>query len=164
ANTSIFSVVNAVLLRPLPYPGEGTLVSLYWAWDTSPQEHGVFSTDDVVALRQETHVLGPVAGYFAPSGGFSLTGLGDPEPGNGRDATAELFDVLGTRPALGRVFAPDDDKPGATPVVVLSHALWERRFGGDPSVIGRSIGIDDRSHTIVGVMPKGFRFPSDTVA
>src|SRR5262245_44559674 len=91
ANTSIFSVVNAVLLRPLPYPGEGTLVRVYWAWDTSPQDHSVFSTDDVVALRQGAHVLGPVAGYFSPSGGFSLTGLGEPEQVNGAGGTGELF-------------------------------------------------------------------------
>jgi len=164
ANTSIFSVVDAVLLRPLPYPGAGTLVSVYQSWTSSPSSHDVLSTDDVVALREAAPALGPVAAYYSPVGGFALTGLGDPERVNGTAATAELFDLLGTRPVLGRGFVAADDEPGAAPVVVLSHALWQRRFGGDPAVIGRAIGVNDTSHTIVGVMPAGFRFPHDRVA
>jgi predicted permease len=164
ANTSIFSVVDAVLLRPLPYPGVGTLVSVYQSWSSSPGEHDVLSTDDVVALREGARALGPVAAYYSPAGGFALTGLGDPERVDGTAATADLFDILGTHPALGRGFVAEDEKPGAAPVVVLSHALWVRRFGGDPGVIGKAIGVNDTSHTIVGVMPRGFRFPHTGVA
>jgi hypothetical protein len=163
ANTSIFSVVNAVLLRPLPYPGADRLLSVHQTWTTTPGEHDVLSTDDVVELREGANVL-KVAAYYSPVGGFALTGEGDPEMVRGTTATAELFGVLGVSPALGRGFLPGDDEPGAEPVVVLSHSLWERRFHGDSTVIGRAIQIDDRSHTIVGVMPAGFRFPSDTVA
>jgi putative ABC transport system permease protein len=164
ANTSIFSVVDAVVLRPLPYPGAGTLVSVHQSWASSPGAHDVLSTDDVVALREGARALGPVAAYFSPVGGFAITGLGDPERVYGTAATEDLFDVLGVRPILGRGFVAEDGKPGAAPVVVLSHALWQRRFGGDPAIIGRSIGVNDRSHTIVGVMPQGFGFPYPRVA
>jgi putative ABC transport system permease protein len=164
ANTSIFSVVDAVLLRPLPYPGDGTLVSVHQTWASSPGDHDVLSTDDVVALREGARALGPVAAYFSPVGGFAVTGPGDPERVNGTAATADLFDVLGARPALGRGFVAGDGRPGAAPVVILSHALWQRRFGGDPAVLGRTIGVNDQSHVIVGVMPKGFRFPHQRVA
>ena len=163
ANTAIFSVVNAVLLRPLPYRDADRLLSVYQVWATSPDEHDVLSTDDVVALREGAGTALKVAAYYSPSG-FTITGTGEPEQVAGTQVTAELFDVLGTPPALGRAFLPEDDRPGAEPVVVLSHALWQRRFGGDPGVVGRSLTVDSRAHIVTGVMPKGFRFPRDSVA
>jgi putative ABC transport system permease protein len=164
ANTAIFSVVNAVLLRPLPYPDADRLLSVHQVWVTSPDEHDVLSTDDVVALREGAAGVMQAAAYFSPVGGFAITGGGEPEQVAGTAVTAELFDVLGTRPALGRAFLPEDDRPGAEPVVVLSHALWQRRFGGDPKVVGRALTVDSRTHIITGVMPEGFRFPRDGVA
>lgn len=165
ANTSIFSVVNAVLLRPLPYPDADRLVSVHQCWNANPDEHDVLSVADIMELRERTDALGPVAGYFTPGGGgFALTGGGDPEQVPGTAATSELFDVLGVRPELGRTFLPSDGKPGAEPVVVLSHALWQRRFGGDRTIIGRAVSVDNESHTVIGVMPPDFRFPRDTVA
>jgi len=164
ANTAIFSVVNAVLLRPLPYPDADRLLSVHQLWDTSPDEHDVLSSDDVVELREGSAEVMQVAGYFSPVGGFALTGDGEPEQVAGTAMSAEAFDVLGTPPALGRAFLPDDDRPGAEPVVVLSHALWQRRFGGDPSIVGRSLSVNSQDHTVVGVMPAGFRFPRDSVA
>jgi len=164
ANTAIFSVVDAVLLRPLPYPDADRLLSVHQVWATSPDEHDVLSTDDVVALREGAAAFMQAAAYFSPAGGFAITGGGEPEQVRGTTVTAELFDALGTRPALGRAFLPGDDSLGAEPVVVLSHALWQRRFGGDPQVVGRLLTVDSRPHTVVGVMPKGFRFPRDGVA
>jgi putative ABC transport system permease protein len=164
ANTAIFSVVNAVLLRPLPYPDADRLLNVHQVWATAPNEHDVLSADDVVALREGAAAFGQVAAYFSPVGGFAITGGGEPEQVAGTAVTAEMFDVLGTRPALGRAFLPEDGRPGAEPVVVLSHALWQRRFGGDPGIVGRALTMDSRAHTITGVMPKGFRFPRDGVA
>jgi putative ABC transport system permease protein len=164
ANTAIFSVVNAVLLRPLPYPDGDRLLSVHQIWETSPGEHDVLSTDDVVELREGATDVMQVAAYFSPVGGFAITGGGEPEQVAGTAMTAETFDVLGVHPALGRAFLPEDDRPGAEPVVVLSHAFWQRRFGGDPGVVGRALSVDSRNHTIAGVMPAGFRFPRDTIA
>ena len=164
ANTSIFSVVNAVLLRPLPYPDADRLLRVHQIWTDDPDDHDVLGVGDVPTLREEADALGRVAAYFSPVGGFALTGGGDPEQVSGTAATSELFDVLGVRPELGRGFLPEDDKPSAEAVVILSHALWQRRFAGDQAVIGRAIAIDNRSHTIIGVMPAGFRFPDDRVA
>ena len=164
ANTAIFSVVNAVLLRPLPYQDADNLLSVHQVWSESPQLHDVLGADDVMALREEAAASLQVAAYYSPVGGFAVTDGGDPEQVSGTMATAELFDVLGIRPLLGRGFLPVDDSPGAEPVVVLSHALWERRFGGDPAVVGRTLTIDSRIYAIVGVMPVGFRFPRDQVA
>ncbi len=167
ANTAIFSVVNAVLLRPLPYPDPDRLLSVYQVWEireTTADEHDVLSSDDVVMLREGAAAFGQVAAYYSPGGGFAITGGGEPEQVAGTAVTAEMFDVLGTRPALGRAFLAEDDRPGAEPVVLLSHALWQRRFGGDPAIVGQTLSINSQLHTITGVMPPGFRFPRDAVA
>jgi putative ABC transport system permease protein len=164
ANTAIFSVVNAVLLRPLPYPGADALLGVHQVWSTTPDEHDVLSIDDVVALREGTAGVMQVAAYVTPVGGFAVTGAGEPEQVAGTAVTAETFEVLRTRPALGRAFQAEDGRPDSQPVVVLSHALWQRRFGGDPGVIGRALTVDARPYVICGVMPAGFRFPRDAVA
>src|SRR5262249_54009634 len=137
AHTSIFSVVNAVLLRPLPYADPDHLVRIHQTWNDDPGNHDVLSVGDVVALREGANALGQIAAYYLPSGGFALTGGGEPELVAGTAATSNLFEVLGVRPLLGRGFAPEDDAPRAEPVGVISHALWQRRFGGGPSAICR---------------------------
>jgi len=164
ANTAIFTVVNTIVLRPLPYPEADRLLKVYQVWDQAPADHDVLSAGDVAILREKESALGGVAAYYSPAGGFALTGSGDPEQVRGTSVTANLLDVLGTRPALGRGLASEDERPGAAPVVVLSHALWQRRFGGDKAIVGKTIGVNDRTSTIVGVMPKEFRFPRDQVA
>jgi len=164
ANTAIFSVVNAVLLRPLPYPDADHLLSVHQIWDSSPGEHDVLSTDDVVELHDGASEVLQSAAYYSPGGGLAVTGGGEPEQLAGTIVTTETFEILGVPPELGRSFLPEDGKPGAEPVVVLSHAFWQRRFGGDRGVVGSTLAIDSQAHTIVGVMPPEFRFPRDTVA
>src|SRR5262245_60209648 len=151
ANTSIFSVVDAILLRPLPYADPDGLVRIHQTWSNDPENHDVLSVGDIMALREDASPLGQIAAYYIPSGGFALTGAGEPVQVAGTAATSNLFEVLGVRPLLGRGFVHEDDAQGASPVVVISHALWQRRFGGDPSVVGRVVALNDRSYTIVGV-------------
>ncbi|HUD70375.1 MAG TPA: ABC transporter permease [Dongiaceae bacterium] len=164
ANTAIFSVVDAVLLRPLPYADPDRLFAVYQVHDDAPDDHDSLSPDDVVELIELGAPALQVAAYATPPGGFSLAGAGDPERVFGTTATADLFEVLGTRPARGRAFLPEDARPGAPGVVVLSDALWRRRFGADASIVGREVIVDARPATVVGIMPPGFRFPRDRVA
>ncbi len=164
ANTAIFSVVDAVLLRPLPYADPDRLYALFQVRDEGDRSHDRLSDDDVVELREITAPALNVAAWNTPIGGFGLAGAGDPERVFGTAVTADLFAVLGVTPVIGRGFLPEDGRPGAADVVVLSDALWRRRFGADPAVVGRAITIDGRQETVVGVMPAGFRFPRDTAA
>lgn len=148
ANTAIFSVVNGILLEPLPYSKPDQLVSV-----TGTYPRGAF-----VAMRQQVHTL-DVATY-AEGHELNLTGSEDPVRLTSTMVSAELFSVLGARPKLGRTFNPGDDNAGQDNYVLLSHALWEQRFGSDPSVIGRSIQLDGVGRQVIGVMPAEFHFPS----
>ncbi len=162
ATTAIFSVVDGVLLRPLPYPEADRLVMV---WRTLPSlgfERAPVSYPNLAAWRAGSPGFEELGAY-----GVRLATLarGDgPERLRGAYATAGLFEVLGTSPALGRTFTDREDRPGGDPVVVLSHVLWTDRFGADPGILGRSIRLDDRSHTAIGVMPAGFGFPSEETA
>jgi len=149
ANTAIFSVVNAVLLRPLPYDDPESLMSV---WD------GGHSKAEFTRVRDQNRTLERVAAYMDRVG-FSLSGEGEPARLTGAYATADLFGVLGADPALGRTFAPGEDLPGTARVVVLSDALWRERFGADIEIIGRRLDLDGVSHTVIGVMPRDFWFP-----
>jgi len=150
ANTAIFSVVNAVVLRPLPFPDTRTLVSV---WD------GGRSVAEFVGVRDRTRTLASTAAYL-PGYAVSLAGDGEPVRLTSALVTSAFFDVLGVQPRVGRFFRPGDDAPGAEPGVVLSHALWRDRFGGEPSVIGRRVDVDGVARTVVGVAGAGFNFPS----
>ena len=148
ANTSIFSLVDGILLEPLPYPLPKQLVSV-----TGSYPRGAF-----VAMRAQVHTL-DVATY-AEGHEFNLTGLGEPVRLAGTFVSAELFSVLGARPERGRTFYPGEDAAGQDHYVILSHALWQQRFAGDPAIVGRSIELEGISRQVVGVMPESFRFPS----
>jgi predicted permease len=155
ANTAIFSVVNALLLRPLPYQDPDRLV-IVWQdlrarGGPATEWTGPSQQFDWKAQTDVFQSLTSIRGWSA-----SVAGGDMPESLAGEQATYEYFDVAGTRPALGRAFGEADDVPNAPRVVVLSHALWMRRFGGDPGVIGRSIPINGESHEIIGVMPAAF--------
>jgi putative ABC transport system permease protein len=158
ANTAIFSVVNTVLLRPLPYHDPDRLV-MVWEDDTKggyPRDTP--SAANFVDWREQNKVFEGMGALADQS--FNLTGAGDPERLEGKRASANLFNLLGVEPMIGRGFLPEDDQPGAGRVVVLSHGLWQRRFGADPSVVGRQLELNGQSHTVVGVMPRSFQFPS----
>ncbi len=156
ATSAMFSVVNGVLLRPLPYPEPDGLVRVH---EVVPQ-YGRFSVAPGTFLdwRQQSTVFESLAAYSGNS--VTFTGGDGPERLPTAAVSAELFDVLRVKPALGRAFTREEDAPGAAGVVVLSHGGWQRRFGSDPSVLGRSITLSGRPSTIIGVMPAGFYFPS----
>jgi putative ABC transport system permease protein len=158
ANTAIFSVVNTVLLRPLPYKQPDRLVML-WEDDTKggyPRDTPAVA--NYIDWREQSTVFEGMAALADQS--YNLTGAGDPERLDGKRASANLFQLLGVEPMLGRGFLPEDDKPGAARVAVLSHGLWQRRFGSDPNIVGRALELNGQSCEVVGVMPQGFGFPS----
>jgi len=156
ANTAIFSVVNAVLLRPLPYRSPEQLVQI-WQTDLKSKASQVPpSYPDFLDWRAQNHVFQSVAAYNWAT--FTLTGSREPIHVDGLVATADLFSVLGVRPALGRLFFPEEDQPGRH-AVILSHDLWQQRFDSDPAVVGRSIRLNRMDFVVVGVMPPGFAFP-----
>ncbi len=158
ANSAIFSVVNTVLLRPLPYNDPDRLV-MVWEDDTK----GGYPRDTPAAgnyidWRDQNQVFESMAAIADRS--FNLTGVGEPERIEGRQVSASLFPLLGVEPQLGRVFLPEEDQPGASRVVIMSHGLWQRRFGSDNAIIGQSLNLNGESHTVVGVMPPSFQFPT----
>ena len=148
ANTAIFSLVDGILLRPLPYASPERLVSV-----TVTYPNGAF-----VAMRQQMRSIDVAA--YAEGQEVNLTGLGEPVRVLATLTSAELFSILGVRPALGRVFEPGEDRLGQNRVVLLSDALWERQFSRDPAIVGRPITLDGVSRQVVGVMAPHFRFPS----
>jgi putative ABC transport system permease protein len=156
ANTAIFSVVNAVVLRPLPYVQPDQLVTL---WETMPgNDRRSVGPGNFVDWRSQNETFQDMAATFA--GNFNLTSDGDPERIDGATITSNLMSLLGTPPQIGRTFQPDDDDHQDRSVVILSDGLWKRRFGADRTVVGRTITIDEIPHTVVGVMPGGFQFPA----
>jgi putative ABC transport system permease protein len=162
ANTALFSVVEGVLLRPLPYPEPGRLVRV---WDRAPGGSGDFvavTTFNFFEWQRQERLFEALGAYRET--GVNLMVDGEPERVEVLRVTASLFDVLRVEPGLGRRFLPEEDRPGGAKVVVLSHGLWQRRFGADPDVLRRSLPMDGESFTIVGVMPPGFAVPQQPQA
>jgi len=156
ANTAIFSVVQNVLLRPLPYPEPDKLVEI---WNTyAPQvPRAGLSPGDYADWRQQNQSFTETGAYVRISQGFNLTGEGEPQRILASYASAGLFPMLGAHVVAGRSFVPEEDRAGSAPVVILGHRLWQSRFGGDPGVVGRTIALDNRRYTVVGVLPAGFQ-------
>jgi len=157
ANTAIFSVVNAVLLRPLPFPHSESLVALFESDLQRGRLHGSHSYPNFFDLRAQNTTLERVASYY--NSDFVMTGRGEPVRLQGAVVTADLFPLLGVSPMLGRMFLPDEDKPSGTNVIMLSQQLFQKRFNSDPSILNQSITLSGKSYTIVGVMPATFEFP-----
>ena len=160
-NTAIFSVIDQLLLRPLPYPDGDRLVTVYESFPRSDggrvrQLRNVVSPGNWLDWQRDSHTLQGFAAWRSLKG--TLTGVGEPLRVNSQSVSAEFFPTLGVKPLLGRTLTMEDDRPKAPGVVVLSHQLWESRFRGDPNVIGRIIQMNDRPFQIVGVMPANFRF------
>ena len=148
-NTALFSVVNGVLLSPLPYPHPEQLVSVF---ESKPHfEKGSFSYLNFLDFQQQNRTLAAIAAYRKT--GFTLTGSGQAEQLQAQMVSAGLFSVLGIRPVAGRLFTPEEDRLGTAPAVILSTELWKRKFGGAPEVIGKSITLDGSSYVVVGVVP-----------
>src|SRR5919202_810113 len=148
ANTAIFSVVNAVLLRPLQYPNAERVVAVE---ELGPQGNRIQITPAHFLDWREQRTANLAVGDEAERIDLAMT-------------SADFFDVFGVRPARGRFFQPEEEKAGHAPVVVIGRGLWQRRFGGDPEVVGRQITLDGRAYTVVGVAPEGFSYPGRTEA
>ena len=161
ANTAIFSVVRSVLLRPLPFKDPDRLVLV---WERSVKKGYEMNHAGVATFldwKVQNNVFESMAA-FAIDEGLSLTGDYEPERVTAVPVSANLFEVLGVNPTLGRTFRVEEETPGGDQVVILSHGLWQRRFGSDPNLLGKTILLDGRSYLVIGIMPPGFVFPGMT--
>jgi putative ABC transport system permease protein len=154
-NTAIFSVVDQLLLRPLPYPAGDELVMIHEAVPTGRPE---VSPANWLDWQRQSRSFRALAAWRVVPDGVTLTGVGEPTQLNAQIVSAEFFAVLGVQPVLGRVLSEEDDRPISPRVLVLSHRLWQQRFSGDPTIVGRVIQVNDRPAEIVGVMPANFSF------
>ncbi len=159
ANTAIFSLVDTVLLRPLPYRLPGRLVLISESLPRMGLEEVGVSAGEYQDYRSQNRSFAEIAAY--ENEGFNLTGINQPARVNAARVSASTFPLLGTSPELGRTFTEAEDRYGAGKVALLSHALWQHAYGGDPNILGKTVRLDERSYTVVGVMPDSFRFPSD---
>jgi putative ABC transport system permease protein len=162
ANSAIFSVIDTVLLRPLPYKNPDQLAMLWIkdSHDPDPKQRGVFSFPDFADVRDQNHSFASMAAFTRA--GTVLTQGDESQMLEGVAITADVFDTLGVAPVLGRAYTRDDDKIGGAPVVVITSELWRRAFGSDRNIIGKQVTMASRSYTVVGVMPAGFKFPLDS--
>jgi putative ABC transport system permease protein len=159
ANTSIFSLVKTILLQPLPYKAPDRLV---WVYSVRPdRDKSPFSLPDFIEYRDRNQTLDQIAA--SASWGVNLTGNGDPERLQGVRISSNAFELLGVNAVIGRTLQPEDDKPGANRVVVISYGLWRRRFAADPAIIGQPLRLDNESYTVVGVLPASFVMPAAEV-
>jgi putative ABC transport system permease protein len=156
ANTAIFSVVENVLLRPLPYPHPENLVEI---WNTYPPQipRAGLSPGDYADWHQQANSFSEMGAYGDTSKGFNLTGDGEPQRVLAGYASSDLFPMLGARVVAGRSFILEENRAGSAAIVILGHRLWERRFGGDAGVVGRSVTLDNKRYTVVGILPAGFQ-------
>jgi putative ABC transport system permease protein len=154
ANTALFSVVNGVLLNPLPYPHPEELVTLH---ESKPNfESGSISFPNFHDWRKDNHTFSAMAIYRGYA--FSLTGVADALQLNGEFVSSDFFSILGVKPLLGRTFAPEEDEIGASPIALISEGLWQRKFASAPDIVGKNMTLDGRGYAIIGVIPASFHF------
>lgn len=158
ATTSLFAVLHAVVLRPLPFPNSDRLVDIATTFQGGP---GAVSVGNYFTMKERARTFDKLAARSSAT--FNLTEGGDPERVLGAHVTASYFDVLGVAPLLGRAFTEAEDQPDADRVAVLSHGLFTRRFGGDRSIVGRTVLLSGRPHVVFGVMPRQFAIPEEEV-
>src|SRR5215211_4380205 len=156
ANTAVFSVVNAALLKPLPYKDPERLVRLSEYSEKIPEMS--VSYPNFLDWREQQTSFELMAA--TQPGGYNLSGEGEPERLAGSHVSPEFFKVLGVEPALGRSFTEEENRPGASRVAVISHGLWQRRFGSDPDILGRALTLNGEPYTVVGVTRRGFVYGS----
>ncbi|HXT73212.1 MAG TPA: ABC transporter permease [Candidatus Angelobacter sp.] len=158
ANTALFSVINATLLRPVPYPDADRMVFVWQTYGSDPNNINIVSALNIWDIQKQNTVLESIGMFDSAGKGYNLGGANQPERVSGVRVSAKFFDVLGIRPLLGRTFFPEEEVQGKDHEVVLTYGLWQRRFGGDPVIVGKQIQVDGASHTVVGVMPRQFEF------
>ena len=159
ANTAIFSVVNAVVFRPLPYKNPEKLMMI-WEIDRQKGRNVLVSPQDFRELRSQNQDFEEIAAFVSGAEiTFDLTGRGQPERLRGAIVSARLMPLLGVRPLIGRNFSPQEDSPGGDQVVLLSHRVWQRHFGGDSSALGKTVTLNGKVYTVMGVLPSWFEFP-----
>ncbi len=161
ATTAIFSVMNAVLWRPLPFREPDRLVMIWMDNRRLGMHEDIHSYPNYQDYRNQNTTFAQLAAFTTQ--GFNLTGEGEPDRVVGAATTATFFEVMGTSPALGRAYTAEEDQPGRDSVAVISHGLWQRHFGGDPNIVGKSISLNGATRTVVGVMPADFAFPGKEV-
>jgi len=154
ANTTLFSVVNGVLLNPLPYPQPDRLIALYSRTSDSPRWS--ISYPNFLDWVRDNRSFSALAGYRSED--YNLTGMGEPERLPGEMVSATFFLLLGVKPALGRMFLPEEDQVGGRPVVLISDGLWKRKFGSAPDAVGKTVTLNGEGYTIVGVIPASFHY------
>src|SRR5579863_6282751 len=152
ANTAIFSVVQNLLLQPLPYPHPEQLVEIANTYFPQVPKGGL-TPGDYFDWREQNISFSEMGAYTKILQGFNLSGDGEPQRIQAAYADSGFFPMLGIRPQVGRTFFPDEDRAGRAPVVILGHPLWLSRYGGDPNIVGRSITLDTQRYTVVGVLP-----------
>ena len=155
ANAAIFTVVNTVLLQPLPYRDPDQIVGIF---HSSAGRRSVMSGPNFVDVRKQSQTLQDAAAISRSR--MILTGQGEPVRLDAAEVSGSLFDILGVRPILGRTFRDDDNQPGKTHIAILGHSLWRQRFGSEARIVGRRITLDGVPYEVVGVMPEGFAFPT----
>ena len=162
ANITVFSVVNTILLRPLPFHNPQELVRILSKDDRGGESSMTYSTDATEAFQRRNQSFQEVSGYFAFStpDNVKLMGSGQPQPVTGLSVAGNFFHTLGVEPMLGRLFAPEECVPHGRPVVLLNHSFWKRQFGGNPNIVGQAINLDGTPSTVIGVLPDTFDFGS----
>lgn len=156
ADSAIFAVINAVLLRPLPYRDAGRVMLIEEVIPALSRQGMPATPHDILEFQRNSKAFGAIAGFTSTAA--DLTGAGQPERLQGVRASAEMFEVLGVQPFLGRAFTREEDRPGSG-VAVISYSLWQRRFGGSREVVGSVVSLDRQPVRIIGVMPSSFEFP-----
>src|SRR5438045_4654038 len=161
ANTAIFSLVNGVLLRPLPFPDAEHIIYIEGKNPAAGISQSNISFLDFTDWSQQTDLFASTAAYWTGTANFGADEA-EPERVPRAGVTTRFFSVLGVQPVLGRPFVPEDDKGWRQSVAIISHGLWKRRFGSDPAIVGKQVQMSSRPLTIIGVMPRGFEYPEQT--
>jgi predicted permease len=158
ANTTIFSVINSLLLKPIPFPDAKRLVLVWQTRANDPKSRNIVSAPNYQDWQRQNDVFANMAIFDSAGKGYNLSGSGEPERVSGVRVSASFFDVLGVKARLGRTFLPEEETPGKHQVVVINDGLWRSRYNADPAIVGKTIKIDSEEHTVIGVMPPEFEF------